>query len=93
MNTVRVAYVATDNCGSVQTSLSVSSNEPINGSDDGDTSPDWEIVNNHEVRLRAERSGAGTGRIYTITITVADPDSNNSSTTVTVRVPLSRGNP
>ncbi len=50
-------------------SLSVTSNEPINGTGDGDTDPDWEIVDAHHVRLRAERSGNGNGRIYTITIT------------------------
>lgn len=50
-------------------SLSVTSNEPVNGTGDGDTAPDWEIVDNHHVRLRAERSGNGSGRIYTITIT------------------------
>jgi uncharacterized lipoprotein YddW (UPF0748 family) len=93
MTTVRVAYGATDNCGTVQTtSLSVSSNEPVNGLEDGDTSPDWEIVNNHEVKLRAERSGTGTGRIYTITITATD-GSNTSSTNVMVQVPISRGTP
>jgi subtilisin-like proprotein convertase family protein len=50
-------------------SLSVTSNEPVNGPGDGDTAPDWEIVDAHHVRLRAERSGGGSGRIYTITIT------------------------
>ena len=37
-------------------SLSVTSNEPVNGTGDGDTDPDWEIVDAHHVRLRAERS-------------------------------------
>lgn len=50
-------------------SLSVTSNEPINGTGDGDSDPDWEIVDNHQVRLRAERAANGNGRIYTITIT------------------------
>ncbi len=55
--------------GCASCSLSVSSNEPINGTGDGDTDPDWEIVDAHHVRLRAERAATGTGRIYTITIT------------------------
>lgn len=50
-------------------SLAVTSNEPVNGTGDGDTDPDWEIVDAHHVRLRAERSGNGSGRVYTITIT------------------------
>jgi uncharacterized lipoprotein YddW (UPF0748 family) len=91
MTTVRVSYTATDNCGTVETSLSVSSNEPVNRVDDGDTSPDWEIVNDHEVKLRAERSGTGTGRIYTITITATD-GLNTSTATVLVQVPVGRGN-
>jgi len=57
-----------------------------NGTGDGDTSPDWEIVDAHHVRLRAERSGAGSGRIYTITITATDSRGNVSSQIVSVSV-------
>lgn len=89
--TVRVSYQAADNCGSVQTSLSVSSNEPVNGDDDGDTSPDWVIVDNHEVKLRAERAGSGQGRTYTITIHAVDSDGNSSTRDLLVLVPLSQG--
>jgi hypothetical protein len=67
--------------------LSVTSNEPINGTGDGDTAPDWEIVDSHHVRLRAERGDNGSGRIYTITITCTDTDGNSSASTVTVSVP------
>jgi len=38
----------------------------------GLTSPDWQIVDAHHVRLRAERSIRGDGRVYTIRITAAD---------------------
>ena len=37
--------------------VGVSSNEPIDGDDDGNTSPDWEITGPLSVNLRAERSG------------------------------------
>lgn len=84
---VSLDYRVTDNCGPLSTKLSVSSNEPVNGTGDGDTSPNWEIVNEHLVRLRAERSGNGNGRVYTIGVTVTDSAGQSSSQTTTVRVP------
>jgi hypothetical protein len=54
-----VNYTVNDNCGMPACVLSVTSNEPINGTGDGDTAPDWEIVDAHHVRLRAERAGTG----------------------------------
>ncbi|HEX5732498.1 MAG TPA: HYR domain-containing protein [Blastocatellia bacterium] len=87
MVNVTVSYTSTDNCGTSTCTLSVSSNEPVNGTGDGDKAPDWIIVNSNLVQLRAERAGGGTGRIYTITITCTDAAGNSSSTTVTVTVP------
>jgi uncharacterized repeat protein (TIGR01451 family) len=84
---VTVSYNVTDNCGATATELTVTSNEPVNGKGDGNTSPDWEILDAHHVRLRAERSGNGNGRIYTITITATDSAGGSSSQTVTVTVP------
>ncbi len=86
MQDVTVNYTSSDNCGGGNCTLSVTSDEPINGLGDGDTSPDWEIVDAHHVRLRAERSGTGDGRVYTITITCTDAAGNSSSTDVTVVV-------
>jgi hypothetical protein len=85
-----VNYTASDACGSATTSLAVASNEPVNGTGDGDTAPDWEIVDNHHVRLRAERAGTGTGRIYTIMITAVDLAGNPTTQTVVVTVPHDR---
>ncbi|MES1215635.1 MAG: hypothetical protein ABUT20_08960, partial [Bacteroidota bacterium] len=73
--------------------LTVSSNEPINGVADGDTDPDWIVVDDHHVQLRAERSAKGDGRIYTITITAADGSGNSAVKTVQVRVPHNIKNP
>jgi hypothetical protein len=72
--------------------LSVTSNEPTNGLGDGDTPNDWEVIDAHHVRLRAERSGKGTGRTYTITVTCTDAAGNAVVRTATVRVPRNQGN-
>ena len=80
---VTVSYEATDNFGILETSLSVSSNEPVRGA-----GSDWEVVDVHHVRLRATRSGRWGDRLYTITITAKDSHGNTSSQDVTVRVPL-----
>jgi hypothetical protein len=53
----------------------------------GLTSPDWQVVDNHHVRLRAERSLRGDGRVYTITITARDAAGGTSTRQVTVTVP------
>jgi photosystem II stability/assembly factor-like uncharacterized protein len=90
MELITVNYTATDNC-TVECVLTVTSNEPIDGLGDGDTSPDWEVVDAHHVRLRAERSATGSGRIYTITVTCKDPAGNTVVRTTTVRAPRSLG--
>jgi hypothetical protein len=76
---VQVNYTLWDNCGATAT-LSVTGN-------DGANSSDWQVVDAHHVRLRAERSGSGAGRTYTITITAADGSGNTSIQTMKVLVP------
>jgi hypothetical protein len=49
----------------------VTSNESDNGTGDGNTSPDW-IITDNGVKLRAERSGNGSGRVYTVYFTGDD---------------------
>jgi YVTN family beta-propeller protein len=91
MRDVTVSYDATDNCGGVTCVISsVTSNEPVNGTGDGDTAPDWLIVDGHHVRLRAERAGGGSGRVYTITVRCTDDAGNATAKTVTVTVPKSQ---
>lgn len=81
---VTVNYTASDSCSPSPVSvLSVSSNEG--------TSADWEIVDAHHVRLRADRNGNGNGRIYTITITSTDTSGNSTTRTVLVTVPHDQG--
>jgi len=93
MVNVTVSYDVTDNCplpfGSC--TLSVTSNEPVLGHGSGHTSPDWIVVDDHDVLLRAEREGGGTGRIYTITITCTDSGGNSSEEQVEVTVPHDQG--
>jgi len=86
---IAVSAAATDNCDStpVCSITGVSSNEPVNGLGDGDTSPDWMITGNLTVDLRAERSGMGNGRIYTLTVTCTDACGNSSVGSTTVAVP------
>ena len=72
--------------------VSVTSNEPDDGEDDGNTVNDIVIVDDFHFKLRAERSGLGTGRIYTITYMVTDACGNLTTQSVTVTVPLSNGN-
>jgi uncharacterized repeat protein (TIGR01451 family) len=88
---VTVNYTATDTCGPVTTALGVRSDEPVTGPITihglaGLTSPDWQIVGPHRVRLRAERSLRGDGRVYTITITATDSAGGTSTHDVTVTV-------
>ena len=94
-NDVAVSYTATSPCHEPQPiacSLSVASNEPANGRGDGNTASDSQVVNANLVRLRAERSGPGTGRIYTITVTCTHTTGGPSATTTTsVSVPHDRG--
>jgi len=74
-------------CEPTTCTLSVSSNEPVNDLGDGNTSPDWEVVDATHVSLRAERSGTGTGRIYTIDITCTDQLGQTGTASVMVTVP------
>jgi len=70
----------------VQTVLSVKSDQPL-----GVFRPDWIVVDNHTVKLRAERSILAAlflkGRTYTITIDAVDNAGNVTTQTVTVKVP------
>ena len=90
---VVVAIDATDNCDSepICQIISVASNEPVNGLEDGNTAPDWVFSGNLTVKLRAESFGTGSGRIYTITVECADSSGNSSTDTATVTVPHDKG--
>jgi hypothetical protein len=76
----------------------ISSNEPIEGLGDGDTSPDWEITGPLTVNLRSERRGqhddgaspsqeTASGRVYTLVVTCTDEARNSSTRSTFVTVP------
>jgi hypothetical protein len=90
---VAVTYDVADDCdapAAMSCALAVVSNEPVDGLGDGDTAPDWEILDSHHVRLRPERAGSGTGRIYTISVTCGDSRGHSSTRAMDVVVPKSQ---
>jgi hypothetical protein len=63
----------------------VTANETINASD-------YQITGLLTVKLRADRDGNGSGRVYTIHVEAIDTAGNRSTATVTVSVPHDQGN-
>ncbi|MFO7719083.1 MAG: T9SS type A sorting domain-containing protein [Gillisia sp.] len=88
---VFIEYFTSDNCNIASTELIISSNEPETGQGNGDLAPDWEVLDEHNVLLRAERSAKGNGREYYITIKVTDSSGNFTERFVTVKVPRDNG--
>jgi hypothetical protein len=87
---VKVTADATDDSGQPVTSgiVAITSNEPENGTGDGDQSPDWVFTPGAlTAQLRAERAQNGVGRTYTITVESKDVFGNAVRKTVTVFVP------
>jgi hypothetical protein len=69
----------------------VSQDEPVNGTGDGDASPDAMGLTTSSVQLRAERSGTGNGRVYRIFFTASDRKGGICRENLLVTVPLNRG--
>ena len=70
---------------------SIFQDEPVNGTGDGDTAPDGRGVGTSAASVRAERSGAGNGRVYRLGFTATDAGGATCSGTVTVCVPHDQG--
>jgi hypothetical protein len=86
---VRITVTVTTDPDATCAITAVTSNEPINGTGDGDTAPDW-IFKGMQLQLRAERSGTSettVGRIYTVTVSCTDSDGNTGTGTATANVP------
>ena len=93
MEDIIIEANAFDNSGMpVNLSVEVTSNEPMEGTGDGDTGPDWttpdidQVTGTIYLQLRAERSGGGSGRVYTIIITATDDSGNSSTSSVEIIV-------
>jgi hypothetical protein len=73
--------------------VSVESSQPVNGTGDGDTAPDWVFSGlGLDLTLRAERAGGAGDRTYTAWIRCRDAAGNDSSQrSVSVRVPANQG--
>jgi hypothetical protein len=69
----------------------VTSNEPIYGRGDGNTEPDYLIIEDLRAQLRAERAGLNNGRVYTLHIRCQDAAGNVTGEMVDVVVPHDRG--
>lgn len=89
MKDVQINYDINDNCGTINTVITVSSNEPESGTDKHDLPNDWKIIDPHHVQLRAEHAEKGNGRVYTIQISATDAAGNKSEQQVKVSVPNS----
>jgi hypothetical protein len=95
MKTITANVVVQDNCPVTSFRLvSVTSNEPDNGTGDGDFPDDIQDAEegtpDTTFRVRAERKGGGTGRIYTATYQAEDGSENTAKAAATITVPLSR---
>ena len=91
--TINTTITVSDACDTnpVVRLVSITSNEPDNGTGDGDTVNDIQGAmfgtDDREFQLRSERSGHGSGRVYTVTYEVTDTSGNVSLQTATVSVP------
>ena len=80
MKRVAVFYHTSDISEDVNTFLTVTSNDATPGA------RDWEVIDNHTLRLKAARLSNGEPRIYTITVTSTDGAGNISRSTTSIAV-------
>jgi HYR domain len=85
MKRVAVYYTSSDNAKSVITELSVQSNNTEL------TNKDYEVINNHMIRLKASRLPTGETRIYTIVVTSTDEAGNRTRRATSIAVSKTMG--
>jgi hypothetical protein len=71
--------------------VGVLQDEPVQGRGDGTTAPDAFLRANGSVALRAERSGAGDGRVYHVIFVADDGQGGMCTGMVQVCVPHDQG--
>ena len=83
------SWTASDICDESPevTLVNITMNEGDEAKGDGHTAGDIQIGDDGSIYLRAERSGAGSGRIYTITYQAVDDSGNVAVARATVTVP------
>lgn len=91
--TVAIKIDAASSCDGQLTKriVAVTCNEAPRGMEDGDVGPDWIINGNSSVKLRAERFGYGSGRVYTVHYECEDDFGNIVEGSVDVTVPHDMG--
>lgn len=65
--------------------------DPEVTSDEDIDEGDWELREENEIWLRAERDGSGDGRVYTVTVKATDAAGNEGTATIEVTVPHDQG--
>ncbi|WP_242120696.1 T9SS type A sorting domain-containing protein [Aestuariivivens sediminicola] len=84
---VSIEYSLQDNCpGTTSEITSVDVVDDGIGGGVSTTSPDWEIVDAYNVRLRAEKPFNGNGRSYFVTVECTDASGNKSQKIVEIKV-------
>ena len=78
MKEVAIRYVTTDNANETSCAVTVTSNDS--------TTQNWEVVNNHLVRLKQIRLSNGMARVYMITVTCTDTAGNTTKRTTGISV-------
>jgi hypothetical protein len=71
----------------------ITSDEPVDapGMGDGNTSPDAVIGTGNAFQVRAERQGAGDGRVYLVSFTADDGNGGTCTGTASIGVPHDQG--
>ncbi len=89
LNLIRVGGVTDPDGNPVSIVVTtVTQDEPLNGTGDGDTSPDARRgPSSREVYLRAERKGNGNGRVYRVSFTASDGQGGSCGGSVLIGVP------
>ena len=78
MKEVAIRYSTTDNANETSCAVTVTSNDS--------TTQNWEVVNNHLVRLKQIRLSNGMARVYMITVTCTDAAGNTTKRTTGISV-------